>query len=292
MVQPSTLLTGVQTGALDLLAQAMLGVSAVLYLMALRRLAGRGRRISRGRTVAFMAGLVLLWVAVGSGLAAYDDTNVTVHVVQHLLLMMAAPPLLVVGQPLIVAMQATPRRIQAGMARTFASTPVRFLTHPAVAWTVYFGSMVAMLADRPVYHYLIHHQLVHDASHLLAVVAGLLYWEPLLGGATSGRRLSHPARIISMLANMPFEVLIGIWLRYQTTTLDPVSTLADTRRAGEAFIVGATLASTVWLAGVAVRWGMAARREDRRVALQPRTGEWSTPWWVEAAQASAAAEGP
>lgn len=292
VVRPSTLLTGVQTGALDILAQALLAATAVFFLLCLRRLSRRGRPASTWRAVAFLAGLFFVWVAVGSGLAGYDDTDVTVHVVQHLLLMMVAPPLLVLGRPLVVAMQSAPRPVRARTARALGSAPVRLLTHPVVSWTLYFSSMAVMLTDRSVYHYLVTHDLQHEASHLWLIITGLLYWEPLLGGVTSGRRMSHPARMMSMLASMPFEVLIGIWLRYQTSTLDPVSTLADTQRAGEAFIVGATLVSTVWLVTVVVQWGRAVIREERRVALQPATEQWSTPWWVLAEEANGAAGGP
>lgn len=292
VLQPSTLVTGVQTGVPDLLAQVLLAATAVLYLIGLRRLGRRGRRIAPWRAAAFLTGLVGLWVAIGSGMAGYDDTNVTVHVVQHLLLMMVAPPLLALGRPLVIAMQVGPRGFQVRTARILGSAPVRFVTHPVIGWSTYFALMAVMLTDRPVYHYIVHHQAAHDASHVLVIGAGLLYWEPLLGGVTAGRRLSHPVRVASLLASMPFEVLIGIWLRYQTTTLDPVSTLADTQRAGEAFIVGASVVSTLWLVGVVIQWGGAALREERRAALRSAGGEWSRPWWVEAPEANAAVEGP
>lgn len=280
-VRTSTLLTGFQSGGLDLLAQALLVATAAFYLFCLRRLVRRGREIPWRRATAFLAGLLAVWIAVGSGLAAYDDTNVTVHVVQHLLLMMVAPPLLALGRPVVVVMQAGTRRRQVRLARVLSSRAARVLTHPAMTWSVYFASMVAMLADRPVYHYLINHPLVHDASHAWLILIGILYWEPLVGGATSGRRVSHPLRAIAVLASMPFEVVVGIWLRYQTTPLDPVNSVADTQRAGEAFVVGAALVSTAWLVTILVQWGGAALREDRRIAARPPSGEWTTPWWME-----------
>lgn len=291
-VQAPTLLTGVQTGALDLLAQALLAATAAFYLLCFRSLARRGRRIPWRRAAAFLAGLLLIWVAVGSDLAAYDDTNVTVHVVQHLLLMMAAPPLLALGRPLVVAMQASGRHRQAALARFLSSPPVRVLTHPVLTGVLYFGSMAVMLADRTVYGYLISHAPVHGASHAWLTLTGILYWEPLVGGVTSGRRLSHPARVLALLATMPFEVLIGLWLRYQTSPLAPTNTLADTQRAGEAFVVGATLVTTVWLVAVALQWGAAALREERRVAALPVADEWTAPWWVEATEANGVAGSP
>lgn len=292
MVRASTLLTGVQTGPLDILAQTLVAATAAFYLLGRRRVTRRGGRIAAGRTVAFLAGLLSIWVAVGSGLAGYDDTNVTVHIVQHLLLMMVAPPLLVLGRPLVMAAQAAGRANQVRLTRVLGSAAVRALGSPVLTWVLYMSSMAVMLADRPVYHFLIVHPLWHDASHVCLLAVGLLYWEPLLGGLTAGRRLSQPVRVMSVLANMPFEVLIGLWLRYQTAPLDPVSTVSDTQRGGEAFIVGATFVSTVWLVAIAWQWAALALREERRAAARPPSTQWTTPWWVEPAETNGAAGGP
>lgn len=292
MVRASSLLTGVQSGALGILAQACLAATAVLYLLCLRRLHIRGRRPPARRTVCFLAGLFALWVAVGSGLAGYDDTNVTAHVVQHLLLMMVAPPLLVLGRPVVVVLQAAGRSGQSRLARALASWPARVLTHPLLTWAVYLAAMALMLADRSVYQYLVQHPLTHDATHVAMLATGVLYWEPLLGGTARGRPVSQPVRVMSVLANMPFEVLIGLWLRYQVAPLGPSGTVADTQRAGEAFVVGATLLSTVWLGAIVWQWAAAALREEKRAASRTPAAEWTTPWWVEASEVNGVAGGP
>jgi cytochrome c oxidase assembly factor CtaG len=148
--------------------------------------------------------------------------------------------------------------------------------------------MAVMIVDRSAYLYLDTHDLAHDASHVVLLTAGLLYWEPLLGGSTR-RRLSHPVRIVAVLANMPFEVMIGIWLRYQSRPIDRLHTLADTHTGGEAFIVAATLASTIWLLVMIGGWAAAALREERREehsagrksASTDAQGGWTVPWWVQ-----------
>lgn len=288
---PPSLLTGVETAPLDLAAQAALVAAGGLYLAARRRLARRGRPVPARRAVAFLAGLAAVWVAVGSDLARYDDTNVTVHVVQHLLLMMVAPPLLVLGRPVVIAMQAAGRGAQVRLAGILSSRPARWASSLVATWVVYFVSMWLMLADRGVYGYLIAHPLVHDASHAWLVAVGVLYWEPLLGAVSSGRRVSPPAKVIAVLATMPFEVLIGLWLRFQAAPLAPVNTVADTQRAGEAFVVGATLVSTVWLVAIVGQWAAAAIREERRAERLPPSAEWTTPWWVAPSEVNGASGG-
>ena len=279
-----------QTGPLDLSGQALMAAAAAWCLFSARRLHARGRRWPARRTAAFLGGLAVAWVAGGSRLAAYDDTSVTAHVVQHVLLMMVAPPLLVLGRPLVLASQAAGRRTQVRLARLAHGGLLRLATNPLVTWIVYLGSMAAMLANRTVYDYLVGHPLAHAAAHVWALTAGVLYWESLLG-APAGR-LSYPLRVVSVLANMPFEVLVGLWLRYQLAPLDPAVTLADTQRAGEAFVVAATLVSTVWLVAIIWQWAGRAIREERRAAVAPRSGEWTTPWWVTSTDVSGSAGGP
>jgi cytochrome c oxidase assembly factor CtaG len=276
-----------QTGPLDLLVQVLLAVTGASYLWGVRRLGRVGRLWPVARSAAFAGGLLSIWVAVGSGLARHDDTNVTVHVAQHLLLMMVAPPLLVLGRPILVAVQAARRPGQVRITHLLHSRTVRVAGHPVLAWAVYLASMYAMLANRPVYGFLVDHPLCHDAGHAGLVLAGLLYWEPLLGGGLA-RRMGPPSRVVSVLANMPFEVLVGLWLRYQTRPIDRLNTVADTQRAGEVFIVGATALSTLWLAVIVTQLGAAAWREERRAALDPGPAVWSTPWWA----AERAAVGP
>ena len=51
------------------------------------------------RLAAFLAGMFFLWVAIGSPLSAFDESSLTIHMVQHILLMLVVPPLVLVGSP-------------------------------------------------------------------------------------------------------------------------------------------------------------------------------------------------
>src|SRR6201997_5732671 len=54
---------------------------------------------SAWRLAAFLTGIISIWIAIGSPLAAFDDASLTVHMVQHLLLSAVAPPLILLGAP-------------------------------------------------------------------------------------------------------------------------------------------------------------------------------------------------
>ncbi|MDE3203170.1 MAG: cytochrome c oxidase assembly protein [Acidobacteriota bacterium] len=204
-----TVFSGVQTGGLALAADALQVLAAAVYLGGVGRLARKGRRWSRSSTACFLSGVGLLWLAVGSGLAAHDEQP-TVHVVQHALLMMVAPPLLLLGRPVTLAVQASRRPAQVRMVKVVHSRVLRHLTNPLLGWLLYYGSMGAMLADRQVYDYLLTHPLAHDGSHLLLVVVGSLYWQPLLDADPSPWRLSPRLRLGSALAGAGVETLLGV----------------------------------------------------------------------------------
>src|SRR6516165_5873205 len=64
--------------------------------------------ISPGRLAAFLAGLFFLWVAIGSPLSAFDEASLSVHMVQHILLMLVVPPLLLLGAPALPFLHGLP----------------------------------------------------------------------------------------------------------------------------------------------------------------------------------------
>src|SRR5271168_5010846 len=88
---------------------ALISVAA-LYLRADWRLAGRGRRWSGQRTTSFMAGLIAVDLALQSPVATFTQDYFQAHVMQHLLLMVIAPPLLAMGAPMTLWLQTADRK--------------------------------------------------------------------------------------------------------------------------------------------------------------------------------------
>jgi cytochrome c oxidase assembly factor CtaG len=257
------LLTGVQTDRLALAAVAVEAVAVFLYLMGVRRLAARGRDWSASATAAFVTGIACLWIAVGSGLASYDDVNATVHVVQHTLLMMVAAPLIALGRPITLASQAARRPTQVHLLRVVHSRVIADLSHPVAGWLLYYGSMYVCFLDRRFYDFLLIHPLAHDGSHLVLLAIGYLYWQALLGGDPSRRRLSHRTRRASTLIGTAFECVLGVAIMTFRRPLDPINTLSDTHAAGAAFVAFALLSCGLCTAVMVRR----SRRQDgRRVA--------------------------
>src|SRR5271154_2557763 len=82
------------------------------------------------RLATFFAGLVTVWIAIGSPLEALDDVSLTVHMVQHLLLAIIAPPLLLLGAPELPLLRGLPQSLARGAASPFLRLPfVRRFSH-------------------------------------------------------------------------------------------------------------------------------------------------------------------
>src|SRR4029453_10010098 len=88
---------------------------------------------------AFMGGLLSLWIALGSPLAAFDHYLLSIHMVEHVLLMTVAPPLILLGAPVLVFLHGFPRssvRWARGLLLRWPSAQWlgRILTHPVLCW--------------------------------------------------------------------------------------------------------------------------------------------------------------
>jgi putative copper resistance protein D len=258
-VRVAVLLTGFQTGPLSLFGDALECAALVLFLLALRRLRARGRAFPPVSVACFSAGILALFVALGSGLAAYDDTDFPCHVIQHLLLMMVAPPLLALGRPVTLCAQAGSRRLQRAVIRLARSAVARRATGLAVI-PLYYGAMwVAFLT--PLYRLDVTNNAVHELTHLCLFLLGYLYWQGIVGREPSPAAVSPLRRVALLMVGGPVEGALGVLLLARNSPLFRQS-LGSTRDGGGVFIVGAMLVSATALTLLVYDW---ARRDEQRV---------------------------
>jgi putative copper resistance protein D len=181
------------------------------YAWGVVRLHRRHRRWPVGRSLAFASGLLCLVVATQSALGAYDTALFSVHVVQHVLLGVAAPFLLALGAPITLALQASRRDTQVGLLWLIRSAPVRVATHPAVGFVV-FGLTLFVLYTTPLYELSLRNDWVHSAVHLHFVLAGSIFFWSVVGLDPVAHRLPYGARLLVVLLTVPFHAFLGIML--------------------------------------------------------------------------------
>jgi putative copper resistance protein D len=232
-----------------------------------------GVRWPAWRTVSFLSGLGVILLALQSGIDTYDQRLLSVHMLQHMLLLLAAPLLLLAGRPLTLALRSLPRVRGRELARLLVA--LRPLANPYFALGA-FSAVLLVSHLRPVYGATLAHPSLHEAEHGLFLLAGILLWSPLLDAdPVSSRRLSGLGRLVYLLAAMPPMALLGAYLNRATSIVYPayaaparavrVSAVADQQQAGALMWVGGScLIVLVGLWAAMSAMDAEERRQDSR----------------------------
>jgi putative membrane protein len=206
-------------------AGVLLGLSAAgsLYAVGLTRLwraVGRGRGVARWRAACYAAGIVALAVALASPLDALGEVLFWGHMVQHLVLIVVAAPLLVLGAPLVpllwVADGPGRRCIGAWWRRWPAARAVRaiaaVLTTPLLAWLLHVGAVWAWHLPAA-YEAALGDERIHALEHLSFLGTAVLFWWVVLQPA-GRRRLSQGMAILYVVTAGMQGGLLGALLTF------------------------------------------------------------------------------
>jgi cytochrome c oxidase assembly factor CtaG len=254
--------------------------AAGLYLLGVHRV---GDRWPLRRTVAFLTGIAAVILALQSGIDGYDDRMLSDHMVQHLLLLLVAPPLILSGRPVVLALRSLSPRQRRRFARGLDRT--RSFTGPVPSVGVF--AAVVLLSHLPsFYDATLRHPVLHDAEHAAYLAAGLLMFSPLLDGDPVPRhRLGGLGKLAYfILAAMPMG-FIGAYLNRHATLVYPaygmpartlgISALYDQAQAGAImWVIGGTIMAAAGL------WSTVAAlvaEERRQVARDTRAASLAAP---------------
>jgi cytochrome c oxidase assembly factor CtaG len=166
------------------------------------------RSIPGWRACSFLLGLFATWVAVVSPLASLDSHMLTAHMIQHLLLMTIAPPLIWLGEPLLAAARDKFRARPAGSP--FPKRLCGLLGHPVFCW---LAAAVALV----IWHVLAIFRLGMESSawHFIEQASffttGLLFWWPVIQPWPSVAVWPRSSMLLYLfLATLPCDVLSGL----------------------------------------------------------------------------------
>jgi cytochrome c oxidase assembly factor CtaG len=184
-----------------------LALCAALYLTGTRTVARRhpARPWPRARSAAFLAGLAAVAVAIQGSDGVYDDVLLRAHMVQHLLLIMAAPPLLVYGRPVTLLLHATRNPWHARVIRVLRSRAAAALTWPPFCVALY----AAVVLGTHLTPLILATGWLHDGEHLAYLVAGYLFFLPVVGSEPARWRPPLFGRYLLLLAAMPADIVTG-----------------------------------------------------------------------------------
>ena len=270
-----TVATALTSWTVEPVALAALLVGLGLYLIAVRRVdrAHPGHPVPRRRIAAWLAGLAVVAVALFSATDVYADELFSVHMVQHLLLAMVAPPLLLQGAPLTLLLRsASHERRERWILPVLQSRAVMALTHPLVGWIgfalVMWGSHFSPLFDAALAD-----DGIHAAEHALFLGAGLLFWLPVGAVDPSPHRMGHAARVGYLLLSLPQNSFLGLAIFSAPSVLYPhyaelvrawgPTPLEDQQLAGGLMWAAGDLLFLVPLLGVVRAWFRSEEEKGR-----------------------------
>ncbi|WP_214406387.1 cytochrome c oxidase assembly protein [Pseudonocardia lacus] len=202
----------------DLLFGSAAIVLAVLYLLGARRLRRRGDAWRTGRTLAWLGGCLALLLATSSGIGRYAPAMFSVHMGEHMILGMLVPILLVLGAPVTLALRALPPAGRDGppgprewLLAGVHSPLARWMTHPLVTLPLFVGSYYALYFSG-LFPAALPEHWAHQLMSLHFLLAGLLFFWPIVGIDPSPRRLPPAARLGIVFISVPFHAFFGVAL--------------------------------------------------------------------------------
>jgi putative copper resistance protein D len=282
----------------ELISWASLAIllTAGLYAWGVVRLHRRGDHWPVGRSVSFGTAMVAAALATVSGLGVYDDTLLSVHMAQHMILSMVVPLAMALGAPITLALRTLPRSPRRWLLAVLHSRAAKVLTFPPLTfamfvltpWALYFSGW---------YPATLHSDYLHDMTHFHMVLVGCLFFWPLVGVDPLPNRIAYPFRVLLIVLSLPFHAFMGVTIMSQETLIggnwypelaegpmgawlpDPH---ADQQLAGGVLWAAGDAIGLIFFAVLFAQWVRAsmreAKREDRRLDL------------LEAREARAAAE--
>ncbi len=263
------LLTAWQTDPISLIVLAVDVLVAGAYLEGVRRLKAKERQWSRWRTASFLGGSVVVVVAFNSGVAGYATSIFSVRAVQHVLYMNAAPILWALGAPMTLWLQASGRSLQRFLLRVLHSRTFEVLTFPVLVAGISYALMLVYFLSS-FYPFSEQHHVVLGITNVVFLLAGCLYWWPVVGLDPSRWRLSFPARLGYLATGIPVTTFLGLGLVSARYSIDPaIYTLSGTQSGGGTLWVLSELFTLVAMGCVLLQLmhteERAAARYDRRL---------------------------
>jgi cytochrome c oxidase assembly factor CtaG/polyferredoxin len=283
---------------LDSRAIAVLAVTAAVYLRGWLR----GRRLIRDerdyqRLGAFLAGLAVLLLATESPLDAFDSLFLSAHMSQHLLLMMVAPPLVLLGHPILPLLRGLPKRFVKEGLGPFLTSPrlkaiASWVTSPIAAWLVFAGSTILWHVPK-FYELALSSPAWHAVQHASFFWSGVLFWWPVIQPGPGKQRwpkwVAIPHLLFADIVNTAlsaFFVFSGrlLYPSYAAVQASGLSAQDDQTLAGLIMWVPGSLVYLVpaFVLMVRLLGGPGVQRSARMTRVKRPLPRTSRAWWRQA----------
>jgi putative membrane protein len=203
--------------------------------------------------------------------------------VAHIVIMMVVAPLLLLGAPVLLVLEATSKRTRRRwIVPILRSRVVRVATNPVLTWLLFAGTLMGVHFT-PFYNYALTHPAVHMfVEHPLYLTVALLYFYPLVGANPVPHGPSPLVKAVSLVLQMAPDSATGFFIYVASGVLYPAylaeprpfgpEPLADQQLGGGLMWCSGMLINAVWIMFAVQAWLKAearvTRRVDREIASQ------------------------
>ncbi|MBL3664669.1 cytochrome c oxidase assembly protein [Streptomyces sp. M2CJ-2] len=259
------------------LVSCLLGLA--LYGWAVVRLTRRGDKWPVGRTVSFVLGVLSIMLMMCTGLNDYGMVIFSVHMVQHMMISMVSPILILLGAPITLALRALP---PAGRGRKgprelllmlLHSRYIQVVTHPVFTIPMFIASLYGLYFT-PLFDFLMGSQVGHIAMMVHFLAVGLVFFWPIMGVDPGPHRPGYLMRMLELFAGMPFHAFFGIAVMMASTPMvttfqNPpaslgIDALADQNAAGGIAWAFSEVPSVLVLIALLFQWYASEKRHAKR----------------------------
>lgn len=246
-------------------------------LFVLWRRAGIGAGVSRVRAASYATGWTVLVIALASPLDGLAELLASAHMVQHLLLMLVAAPLMIVGMPGLVGLWALPARWRRRVAHRWRNSDAirsswEIISQPMLAWVIYFAILWAWHLPS-LYEAALSDPLIHDLQHILFFGAAGLLWWVMLNPASQKSALS--TGVLSLFTTALHAMALGVFMTlsprawypaYEATTQSwGLTLLEDQQIAGALMWMPACIVYVILAASIFAFWLRETERDTTRI---------------------------
>ncbi|MEU7581254.1 cytochrome c oxidase assembly protein [Streptomyces sp. NPDC041068] len=254
-------------------------VALTLYGWGVVRLVRRGDKWPVGRTISFVLGILTILLVMCTKLNDYGMVMFSVHMVQHMIISMLSPILLLLGAPITLALRALPVAARGSkgprewLLWLLHSRYMKIITHPAFTIPLFIASLYALYFT-PLFDTLMESKAGHIGMMVHFLAVGLVFFWPIMGVDPGPHRPGYVMRMLELFAGMPFHAFFGIALMMATqpmigTYMHPpaslgIDPLSDQEAAGGIAWAFSEIPSVVVLVALLFQWRKSEEREARR----------------------------
>ncbi|MDT0486613.1 cytochrome c oxidase assembly protein [Streptomyces doebereineriae] len=275
---PFTLGRGLQWSADPFFLVACL-LALGLYTWGVVRLRRRGDAWSVGRTISYVAGVLSIGLMMCTGLNDYGMVMFSVHMVQHMVISMLSPILILLGAPVTLALRALPvtgkgrKGPRELLLALLHSRYMRIITHPAFTIPLFIASLYALYFT-PIFDFLMGSKTGHIAMMVHFLAVGVVFFWPIIGVDPGPQRPGYLMRMLELFAGMPFHAFFGIALMMASepmveTFKNPpaslgIDALSDQNYAGGIAWAFSEIPSVLVLIALLFQWYGSEQRQAKR----------------------------